>query len=150
MQLHRRVFSLHWWSHWWHHHMRSWSLIPADSRQWQGQESKPLYVTSYLCLFDFEMLFKLSMTATIGLITPSATHSKDTRVQWELLTGLELLICGFLKGHCITGYCFGYIVTTDWNEMEYENKLYLLWNAFRSHSSTFHVGKGVFLRHTLF
>ncbi len=62
-----------------------WSLIPADSWQWRGQKIKLVYVTSYLCLFDFEMLFKLSLTATIGLITASATYCKDTRVQWELL-----------------------------------------------------------------
>lgn len=62
---------------WWHDHRRSWSLIPADSWQWRGQKVKPLYVTSYLCLFDFEMLFKLSLTATVDLIMASATHCKD-------------------------------------------------------------------------
>lgn len=44
---------------------RSGSLIPADSWRWQGQKTKPLYVTSYLCLFDFEVLFRLSLTATV-------------------------------------------------------------------------------------
>lgn len=74
-------------------------LIFDPSRQltMRGQNIKPLlYVTGYVCLFDFEMLFKLSLKATIGVITPGTTYCVDTRVKWELLQ-LGLIFC----------FCFG-------------------------------------------